>query len=466
MNTNILLFLVFAFSIFFTLRPFKYKKYTLDMASAPVVGFIVLLLAGIINKEIITEAFLGNDLFQPWKVIVVFFTVAYSSISVDVTGFFDFLAYKILTFAKGNGRLLFFLIYMFASVLTVFTSNDIVILTLTPIIYYVGKHSKMNVVHLLFAEFFAANTWSMMFYIGNPTNIILASAAQIGFFEYVSVMFFPTLIAGFITLVLLILIFQKHIDQEYSVNILPASFGIRNRYDVIISVFLLLAMLVTLAISELFLPFEIWEITTFFCILFIFEDLIFSLYYWLKKWHLTEFEQEKSIILARLQGIPEEINEFVLALKRVPWKILPFVLCFFVFIKVVDSVGFIYIFTEYAHSMFSSDFMSTFGFGIVGVLIANIINNQPMSIFFSEVMFNYELLVDSTRYMLATYSLIIASNLGANLTILGALAGLMWQEILSAKGIKINYIDFLKVGILICPIVLFFTLLTLYYIII
>jgi arsenical pump membrane protein len=36
----------------------------------------------------------------------------------------------------------------------------------------------------LVAQFFVANIWSMMLFIGNPTNVIVAEAYSIGFLEY------------------------------------------------------------------------------------------------------------------------------------------------------------------------------------------------------------------------------------------------------------------------------------------
>ena len=52
------------------------------------------------------------------------------------------------------------------------------------------------------------------------------------------------------------------------------------------------------------------------------------------------------------------------------------------------------------------------------------------------------------------YSLIIGSNLGANLTIIGALAGIMWAKILERKDHGIGYGVFAKVGFLVTPLVI------------
>jgi arsenical pump membrane protein len=76
----------------------------------------------------------------------------------------------------GAKKFLFYFFFL-SSVITLFTSNDIVILTLTPIIFYFGKHAKVRMMPYLIAEFFAANIWSMFLYIGNPTNIIVAMAS-------------------------------------------------------------------------------------------------------------------------------------------------------------------------------------------------------------------------------------------------------------------------------------------------
>lgn len=56
--------------------------------------------------------------------------------------------------------------FLLASVLTVLTSNDVVILTLTPIVIHFAKVTKTDPAPLLFLEFYAANTWSMALLIG------------------------------------------------------------------------------------------------------------------------------------------------------------------------------------------------------------------------------------------------------------------------------------------------------------
>jgi arsenical pump membrane protein len=53
------------------------------------------------------------------------------------------------------------------------------------------------------------------------------------------------------------------------------------------------------------------------------------------------------------------------------------------------------------------------------------------------------------------YGLVIGSNLGANFTIIGSLAGIMWVQILKDKHIGMTYTQFAKVGFVLMPIVAF-----------
>jgi Na+/H+ antiporter NhaD and related arsenite permeases len=46
----------------------------------------------------------------------------------------------------------------------------------------------------------------------------------------------------------------------------------------------------------------------------------------------------------------------------------------------------------------------------------------------------------------------VGSNLGANLTPIGALAGIMWMTILTEKDFRISFLEFMKYGFLVTPV--------------
>ena len=53
--------------------------------------------------------------------------------------------------------------------------------TITGFLIVFCKNAKISPLPYLVSEFCAANTWSMMFVIGNPTNIYIASSFNIDF---------------------------------------------------------------------------------------------------------------------------------------------------------------------------------------------------------------------------------------------------------------------------------------------
>ena len=108
------------------------------------------------------------------------------------------------------------LLYALVSVLTVFTSNDIIVLTFTPFICYFARDAKIDPIPYLICEFVAANTWSMALMIGNPTNIYLATAANVSFLGYTAVMLLPTLFAGFASFGMLYLLFRRKLRSGLS----------------------------------------------------------------------------------------------------------------------------------------------------------------------------------------------------------------------------------------------------------
>jgi len=428
------------------------------MATGPLLALFVLLILQIVDIETIRLGILGDGQLQPWEIIVIFFSAVYVSISTDITGFFDFLAYKITKKAKGNGYKLFLLIYIFTCVITVFTSNDIDILTLTPIIFYLGKHAKINVIPLLFAQFFATNIVSMFFYTGNPTNIIVANSLGLGFLEYTQVMWLPTLIALVVNFVLLFLYFRKSITRKYSLR-KKSHFKVRNWADAIISATLLVGMLVALGLSD-YIHVPIWIITLVSAIVFIFEDICFGIFYKIKERTLTKVQLQKG---EDVYGIPEDKNEFFIAIRRVPWKILPFIVVLFVFVQGLSQYG-VVDYLAYVISSFSTSLASGIAInGFAGIVLANIINNQPMTILFSSILTSDSFIVSDLVFQGSAYAVVIASNIAASVTIVGALAGIMWKKILGVKGLKISYLDFLKVGLTITPIVFISTLITLYF---
>lgn len=172
-------------------------------------GAILLLSLKCVDIKEVISSFASDSGINPLKILVLFLSRTDLSIFLDEQGFFSYLAEHFARRFKKNQFSLFLCLYLLISVLTIFTSNDSIILTFTPFLCYFCKRCKISPLPYLIREFVAANTWSSLLIIGNPTNIFLASYENISFFTYVEKRSLPTIVGGLVSLVRLLILFYK-----------------------------------------------------------------------------------------------------------------------------------------------------------------------------------------------------------------------------------------------------------------
>ena len=377
------------------------------------IGAILIVLISKIDARVIIDSLTKNSQINPIKILTLFISMAVISIFLDELGFFKYLASVTLKKAKGSQLKLFLYLYIIVSILTVFTSNDIIILSFTPFICYFCKNAKINPLPYLTLEFVAANTWSMALIIGNPTNIYLASSYSVDFISYFKVMFVPTIISGAFAFILLFLVYKKSLKE--SVNVCSEVVEIKDKPNLIIGLICLGLTTLFLAISS-YINVEMWLVS------FVMALALFVIV----------------IILSIIRKVkPIELKS---TLKRAPYELIPFMLSMFVIIIVLNEVKL----TNLLASLIGDNF-ATFKYGVLSFLASNVINNIPMSALFSSLV---STLGENVLYQ-GLYASIIGSNLGALFTPIGALAGIMYSSILNKNGIKYCYLSFLKMGVLI-----------------
>lgn len=379
--------------------------------TAPVLGSIALLLFRLLPLPVMWEGLTSSGSINPLKILTLFISMTTLSIYLDEVGFFSYIAGISLKFAKTSQLRLFCVLFLLVSVLTVFTSNDIIILTFTPFICYFSKKAEIDPMPYLFGEFVAANTWSMMLIIGNPTNIYLAMANGIGFGTYTAHMLLPTLFAGITAFLLLLMIFRKPLSQPISIK--EEKPAIRDKGLVIIGLLHLVFCTILLILSS-YIGLEMWYITLGFAV---------SLFLC-----VTIYKKKK--------GVKERV--LLHTIMRAPWELIPFVLSMFLLVLTLD---------RYQVTTIISDFFGTdhlvWKYGIASFLAANVMNNIPMSVAFSSIVSH---LSEADR-LPAAYASIIGSNIGAYFTPLGALAGIMWSGILNKMGIPFSFRKYISYGI-------------------
>ena len=380
----------------------------------PAIGAMLLVALGLADIRETGSAFVADTAINPLKILVLFISMTILSIYLDELGFFRYLACKTLGLAGKNQRKLFLYLYLTVSVLTVFTSNDIIILTFTPFICYFAKNAKIDPIPYLAAEFVAANTWSMALVIGNPTNIYLATANGIGFVYYLTVMALPTLMSGLTAFLLLYLLFRKRISAPIETN-MTQKYDIEDRTGLTLGLIHLGACTAALAVSS-YVGVEMWAVAGL---------SVVSL-----------FICSRVIALFRKQSDTTILG----CLKRAPWQLVPFILSMFIMTIVLTKTG-----VTASIAAFLGKEMTLLRYGFASFAAANLVNNIPMSVLFCSVIENADPLITTK----AVYATIVGSNIGAFMTPVGALAGIMWSSILNRHGLRFGYLEFLKMGFLV-----------------
>lgn len=388
------------------------KKFIDSYWIITLIGAVILVIfKGDVNK--IISALTADTSVNPIKILVIFISMTILSIFLDELGVFRFLAEASLKKAGKSQIKLFITLYLTVSVLTVFTSNDVIILSFTPFICYFARNAKIDPIPYLAAEFVAANTWSMALIIGNPTNIYLCSAFGVDFITYLKTMALPTVTAGGVSLALLILVFGKKLKTPIENQEIETHTTLSDKPSLILGVATLSICTIFLAISS-YLNIEMWIVClSAVAVLFVGVTVI--------------------SLLRKKVSVPA-IN----SVKRAPWQIIPFVLSMFVMIIILADSGV----TEAVSKTLGEEHV-VLKYGVLSFLSSNVINNIPMSVLFCEILKG--LSVASLNG--GVFATVIGSNLGAAFTPIGALAGIMFGSILSLHGIKFGYKDFLKIGV-------------------
>ena len=374
------------------------------------VAAIILIFTKNFNRNEYFKIFISNSSLNPLKILVLFISISLISIALDESGFFRYIASIFIDKYKASQFKLFFVLYILISIITIFTSNDIVILTFTPFILYFSKKGNINPIPYLVMEFTAANTWSMVLSIGNPTNIYLSSVFGIDFLSYFLKMVLPAIITGLISLGVLVLLFYKPLKEKIQVFDFKKS-EIENKTVCIVCGIHLFLTTILLAISN-YINLEMWII----CLSFAASLIIFLFVY---------------------QKATNGKGYLKRTIRRAPYSLIPFILSMFTIIMALDFYGVFGNIGELFNK--ANGNLVPFIYLASSTLACNIVNNIPMTMMFASILNN-------TTNLKLVYATIIGSNIGALFTPVGALAGIMWMRILKENGIKYNFLDFIKNG--------------------
>jgi arsenical pump membrane protein len=242
---------------------------------------------------------------------------------------------------------------------------------------------------------------------------------NISFLDYATVMFLPTLLTGVVSYGLLVLIFQSALNKPIN----PVKLDIQlphPSYRIGITILGVAILMMALA-KPLGVSMD--------AVTLVAASLLVI---------LVTVKYPKTPFMAR-------------TIRRLPYSFIPFFLGMAILVKAMGLADW----TQTVATLFQST-SPTFSFGVSSFLMANVINNIPMSLWFESL-----IRLQPQFQLQAVYASIIGSNLGAMMTPVGALAGLMWMNVLQTKQVSYGIGQFLKFGLIFGPILLLVSLLML-----
>jgi arsenical pump membrane protein len=407
---HILIWIISAASILLMLmRPFKTPEVVWVSAGALLLCLLQLIPFSLAGKAVAE----GLDVY-------LFLTgmMLLSELAKDY-GVFAWIAHKAVKSANRSSMRLFTSIFAVGVVVTIFMSNDATAVVLTPAVLSAVKRAKAPPLPYLLSCAFVANTASFVLPISNPANLVVFSSTMPSLLRWLAMFSLPSLVAIIVTYVIL----RWYCHNEISAPCEGSTSDVGLSEMGKISLFGIAAVAITLLIAsamkiDLGLP------------TFLASTVITS--------------------VAAIRGRSNPIR----LVREISWSILPLVAALFVIVEAVKTAGAMHL----LHDLFESSLQipqSRAGLA-VGVAVGvgtDIVNNLPLGLITGAT-----LRTMSLQPMLAKVVL-IAIDLGPNLSITGSLATILWLTAIRREGLEVSGWQFFKIGMIIMPVSLIFAIL-------
>ena len=185
---SIVTLVLFFVSTIFVIQPFSFhvnlpilgrKRLTLGLMSAPIITIAILWASQCLGATQIRNGIVGTDNIKPYNILILFISLAYMAITLDVTGILRAAAFWVSNKGGSSGRKLYFYFYVLLTVISMIVGNDPIILSGTVFLVYYTQATQLDADAWLISEFAAANTASMVLFVGNPTNVVICEGFRI-----------------------------------------------------------------------------------------------------------------------------------------------------------------------------------------------------------------------------------------------------------------------------------------------
>ena len=130
------------------------------------------------------------------------------------TGIFQYIGIKAAKIAKGNVWKLMVLLSVITAVGSAFLDNVTMVLLMVPVTISVARVLNINPLSIILAEIFASNVGGASTLIGDPPNIMIASAANLDFLSFAYHMLPEVIVTFGASFLLIKILFRKDLKQK------------------------------------------------------------------------------------------------------------------------------------------------------------------------------------------------------------------------------------------------------------
>lgn len=475
---------MFDFTTLYTLTFFSlmvlfllWRPHGINESIPPTISAVFIFLAGIVPL---------GDLFKILGIVsgasLTILSTIVMSIVLDSIGFFHWAALNLVNRAKGSGVLLYWYILLLCFLMTMFFNNDGSILITTPIIINIVKMLKLKP-HQQFPYLLSgaliATASSAPIAVSNLANLIALKIVGLDLNSYVSMMFVPSMVG--ITAISLLLFYYFRNEIPKRIMVLPKTeisndslifpnqpvvkkdhphphphlhqhprphphyrhvhtphLRAENPQPPVIekSMFKVCIVIVVLIRAGLFIgaglkiPIELIGIV---------GAMLLIGYRWYRK------------------GVG--VNDII---KKTPWHIILFAFSIYVVVYGLHNIGLTGMIVELLREPISANHLSaSLISGSLLTVMSNLFNNLPSVMIGTFTL--VEMGLDTATLQIAYMASIMGADIGSLITPMGTLATLIWMFLLKKNGIRVKWAEVMKVTIMVIPIGLLISLLSLFF---
>jgi arsenical pump membrane protein len=333
-------------------------------------------------------------------------------------GVFDWMANVAVTHANGSSRRLFTLIYIVGTVVTIFMSNDATAVVLTPAVLTAVKRAKAQPMPYLLACALIANAASFVLPISNPANLVVFHSNMPPLARWLAMFTLPSIASILITYLLLRWLSRADLDPACNSSIVHVHLTPVGRTSLI---GIILTAIILIIASAL-------------------------------KLHLGLPACIAALAVALVATIQSRSNPIRL-IREVSWSVLPLVAALFVIVEAVNTAGATQMLrVSFERIMQLPPAQAAFGVGTAVAFGTDLVNNLPLGLITGSTLRTFPFQTMFAKVVL------IAIDLGPNLSITGSLATILWLIAIRREGLHVSAWQFFRIGILIMPISLLFAL--------